>query len=115
MAVPFYALCAYRAVAEAAGRAVQAPRWAGAVAALALTLLAGAWQLRAIYTLEFTRQRAVNAHREWLTDISRRNAEFADRATYLRIMNEMERQGTAADLPQRTRYPRWIIRLLGEY
>ena len=34
-----------------------------------LMLLASTWQLRALYTIEFTRQRAVNSHREWLTAV----------------------------------------------
>jgi hypothetical protein len=115
MAVPFYALCGYGAIRAFASRAVQGSRLTGAVAVLVLVLLAAAWQLRALYTLEFTRQRAVNAHREWLTDVGHRKVEFAGRAAYLRIMQEMREQGSASNPPQRTRYPRWIIRLLGEY
>ena len=115
MAIPFYALAAYWAVRAGAWRAVQAPRRTAVVATVLLMALATAWQCRAIYTIEFTRQRAVNAQREWLTDVGERRRRFADRPTYLRIMEEMVAQGVRPRHLQRTQYPRWMIRGLGEY
>jgi hypothetical protein len=123
MAVPFYALAAYYSVRWAALRAAAsvrdgsraAPRLLTAAAALSLLLLGCAWQMRAMYTIEFTRQRAVNTQREWLTHLGRRRAEFASRRVYLGIMNAMIDQGTSPHGIQRTQYPRWLVRLLGEY
>jgi hypothetical protein len=116
MAVPFYALAAYCAVRAAAERALRASRATAAIAAVTLLLLAGAWQLRALYTIEFTRQRTVNNHKEWITDLRRRHAEFSTRKTYIHILDAMTAQGTNPDLAvQRTRYPRWMFRMMGEY
>jgi len=116
MAVPFYALAAFFAVRAAAVRAARASRATAAIAALALLLLAGSWQFRAMYTIEFTRQRTVNSHREWITDLQRRRREFATRRMYIRILEGMLEQGTAPDAAiQPTGYPRWMIRMLGEY
>ena len=114
MAVPFYALAAYAAARAALQRADATRLWTAASVATLLLLLSLGWQLRAMYTLEFTRQRAVNAQREWLTSIGRRRVEFAGRSTYLRIMNGMLSQGTATIDVRPTRYPRWLTQLMGE-
>ena len=115
MAVPFYALAAFFAVRTAALRAAQMSRTTAASSVVALLLLAGAWQLRATYTVEFTRQRAENSHREWMTEPGQRRVELAGRTEYLRIMDEMIDQGTAPSAVEYTRYPRWMVRLFGEY
>jgi hypothetical protein len=115
MAVVLYALAAFFAVRAAAWRAAHASKVTAAVTAVTLLLLASAWQLRAMYTIEFTRQRAVNSHREWITSVRRRQLEFAGRPVYLRIMQEMMDQGIAPHRIQRTSRPRWLVRLLGEY
>jgi hypothetical protein len=115
MAVPFYALAAYDALRTVAYRAASARRLVAVLTTVALIVLAAAWQCRALYTIEFTRQRAVNAHREWLTDLSRRRVNFASRGMYLQIMQEMTEQGTAHRPAPRVRYPRWLLRMLGEY
>lgn len=115
MAVVFYALAAFFAVREASLRAAQASRARAVAGAAVLLLLAGAWQLRAMYTIEFTRQRAVNSHREWITDLGPRRREFAGRRVYLDIMDAMIDQGTVTHGIQRTQYPRWFVRMLGEY
>jgi hypothetical protein len=114
MAAPFYALAAYYAIRTVLFRAA-GTRLVNAVAVtVLLTMLGGAWGLRALYTVEFTRQRALNAHREWLTDIGRRRIEFATRGTYLAVMQSMLPQGTARRPTSRTRYPRLLMRLMGE-
>jgi hypothetical protein len=114
MAVPFYALATFFAVRAAAGRALQRSAAAWITTGLVLLLLAGAWQIRATYTLEYTRQRAVNNRREWLTGVQRRRVEFADRPAYLSILERLAPQGTAPNALARTRYPRWLYVLLGE-
>ena len=113
MAVPFYALAAYAAVRLAVLRASVSSTFAAALVAVALLAVSACWQLRAIHTLEFTRQRAVNAQREWLTDIGPRRIEFAGRPTYIRIMEAMSGQGTSGDV-EPMRYPRWFVRMIGE-
>jgi hypothetical protein len=114
MAVPFYALAAFHAVRSVESRAVVAHRVTAVLMTAALIVLAAAWQARAVYTIEFTRQRAVNAHREWLTDLSRRRANFAGRGVYLQTMEAMREQGTARRPVPRVRYPKWMLNLLGE-
>ena len=115
MAVVFYALAAYFAVRAAATRASTAARPIAAMAAIVLMLVSAGWQLRAVYTIEFTRQRAVNSQREWITHLRRRELEFADRPVYLSVLRGMLDQGTAPLRVERTAYPRWFLGLLGEY
>jgi hypothetical protein len=114
MAVPFYALAAYHAIRAVERRSAVSRRVAAVLVTAALIVLAAAWQARAIYTIEFTRQRAVNAHREWLTDLSRRRANFAGRDVYLQTMDAMIEQGTTRRPAPRVRYPKWMLSLLGE-
>ncbi|HEY6510206.1 MAG TPA: hypothetical protein VIY56_19420 [Vicinamibacterales bacterium] len=114
MAVVFYAMAAYFAMRAAGRRAVLAPSGRMVATCGALVLLAGAWQVRAIGTLEDVRVRSENTQREWLTDLQRRRVERADRPTYLRILNDMVDQGLDPSLAQRTSYPDWIVALLGE-
>jgi hypothetical protein len=114
MAVPLYAVAAFHAVRAAALRAAAAPRHAIGMA-IFLLMLGATWQLRALHTLENTRQRAVNTEREWSTLFGTRRAEFADREAYTAILDGMLPQGTNPDAIRRTRYPRWIVRSLGEY
>jgi len=114
MAVVFYAMAAYFAMRAAGRRAVLARSGAMVATGAAMLLLAGAWQVRAIGTLEDVRVRSESTQREWLTDLQRRRVERADRPTYLRIMNAMVDQGLNPSLAQRTSYPDWAIALLGE-
>ena len=115
MAVVFYALASYYAVRAAALRAAARALPIAVVAAVLLMLVASAWQLRALYTIEFTRQRAVNTQREWITRLRGREADFADRPVYLRVLHGMQGQGLAPLTVERTSYPRWFLGLLGEY
>lgn len=115
MAVVFYALTSFFAVRATAARAIRASHLKTAITATALVLLASGWQLRAMYTIEYTRQRAENSQRDLVTVTAERRAEFASRPEYLRIVQVMIEQGTAPNAVQYTRYPRWIVQLLGEY
>jgi hypothetical protein len=114
MAVPFYALAAYHALRSVEYRAAVSSRVTAVLLTATLIVLGAAWEGRAVYTIEFTRQRAVNAHREWLTDLSRRRENFAGRAVYLQTMDAMTGQGTARPPVPRVRYPKWMLNLLGE-
>ena len=114
MAVPLYALAAYHSVRAAAVRAAAAPRHAAAIATL-LLVLGVSWQLRALHTLENTRQRAINTEREWSTLFAARRLEFTDRTVYTHILDAMLPQGTNPNAVRRTRYPRWFVQMLGEY
>lgn len=114
MAVPLYAVAAFYAARALAARAsVTLPR--AAAAAAMLILLAAGWQLRALDTLETTRQRAINTEREWSTRFQVRRTEFTDRVVYTEILDAMLPQGTDPDAIRRLRYPRWMLRLLGEH
>lgn len=114
MAVPLYAVTAFYAVRALAVRASGSlPR--AAAAAVMLALLATGWQLRALHTLETTRQRAINTEREWSTRFQARRAGFTDRVVYTEILEGMLPQGTDPDAIRRLRYPRWMLRLLGDH
>jgi hypothetical protein len=114
MAVPFYALAAFHALRAAALRVLDAPRVRFAVLAVALMALAIGWQVRAVGTLERARLTAFRNHTEWLVLLPERRMEFAERRTYLRIMEAMMRQGTEPDAPRPTRYPRGMSRWIAE-
>lgn len=113
MALVFYAIAAFHALRAAGFRAADAPRLRSAAAGLALMLLAAMWQSRTITTLEYARYTADINQRQWLTLLPERRREFADRPTYLRIMNSMIDQGTDKSTAHRTRYPAWLGRVLG--
>ena len=110
----FYALaafCALRAAGERAARSSGVPL---AAACLTLLLLAASWQVRAIGTLEYSRETASRNQREWIIGLNGRRLDFADRPVYLRTMEAMVEQGTDPPVEGRTDYPRWFVRLLGE-
>jgi hypothetical protein len=114
MAVPFYGIAAFFALRAAATRAIEASRVRFAAAALALLALAGAWQTRAIATIEYARATAARNHREWLVMLPERRAEFAERPAYLQIMDSMIEQGTDPAAPGPTRYPAWVALTIGQ-
>ncbi len=115
MAVPLYAVAAFHAARAAALRASRVSTPIAAAMALVLLLLATGWQLRVVHTLETTRQRAINTEREWSLHYPARRAEAAHRTVYAGIMDAMLPQGTDPRAVRRTRYPRWIVRMIGEY
>ena len=114
MAVPFYAVAAYYALRQAARRAADARPLRFAVAGVALMALAAGWHLRAVGTIERARLIASRNQVEWLVQLQARRIEFAERATYLRIMESMLPQGTDGIAEQPTRYPPAVGRLIGE-
>jgi hypothetical protein len=113
MAVVFYALSSFLALRTLAGRAAGWTRRQYAAAAVAVLVLAGTWQVRAIGTVEYVRVTALRNQREWLVDPHERRRAFADRPTFLRIMESLIPQGLDPAAPQPTRYPRLITRALG--
>jgi hypothetical protein len=113
MAVPFYAAAAFFATREAAARVLPASRLRVLAAAAGLLLLAAAWQLRAVGTIEHARAVSLRNHREWLALLPERRLEFKDRPVYLAIMNSMIEQGTAPDPPRPTRYPAALAAMMG--
>jgi hypothetical protein len=112
MAVVFYALAAYHAVLAVAARVSIAPRRLFVSGAAALVMLAAAWEIRAIGTIEWTRRFARRNEIEWLVELVPRRLEFAERPVYLDIMERMVAQGTRPESPKPTRYPTWIARTM---
>jgi len=113
MAAVFYALAAYYAVRAAAERLVDAPRRLVISMGVVLVLLASAWQLRTIGTVEHARLTAFKDRREWITNLQRRRVEFAKRAPYLRVLNAMIDQGTTPSVPRPTAMPEWARSVIG--
>jgi hypothetical protein len=113
MAVPFYALAAFFAVRALAARTVVATPRRFALGTVFLVLLTAAWQTRTVTTVEIARIFAGRNQMEWLVMLPDRRVEFADRSTYLDIMQKMIPQGTAPGAAHPTRYPRWVSRTLG--
>ena len=114
MAVPFYGIAAFFALRAAATRAIEASRVRFAATELALLALAGAWQTRALATIEYARATSARNHREWLVMLPERRAEFAERPPYLQIMESMIEQGTDPATPRPTRYPAWVALTIGQ-
>ena len=112
MAVVFLAIAAYFAVRAAGERiALQTSPVRTTAAALCLMLLAGAWQIRAMGTIDSVRLRAVKVHRNWIAGLQQRRVDYAGHTQYLRILNGMAQQGfepVAASL-----YPDWAQPILG--
>lgn len=115
MALVFYAVAAFFAVRAAVARTAHASPARCVSAVAALLLLAGAWQIRAIHTLEYERKRAVNSRNEWITDLHQRRVEAAGQPVYLRIMEDLVPQGTAPQTVRPTGYPRWVLSTLGPF
>jgi hypothetical protein len=113
VALIFYALAAFRAVRYAADRASHATGAPLLAAGVVLMLLAASWQVRAIGTIEYSRQTASRHQREWIIGLQRRRVDFADRPVYLRTLEAMIEQGTAPATSDRT-YPPWFVNWVGE-
>jgi len=114
MVVPLYATAAFHAIRAAASRASEATRTRFVAGGLVLAFLGGAWQLRAVATVEHARITASRNSMEWLRELPKRRAEFADRDVYLGIMESMVEQGTRAGAARPTPYPSIVARTLGE-
>jgi hypothetical protein len=115
MALVFYALASFYAVRAVAERVRISPRATRMAAGVLLLLLAGAWQVRAVHTLEFARRRAANNHREWITDVHERREDAAGRPIYLRILDDLAPQGTSDETARQTGYPEWVFGILGPF
>lgn len=113
MAAVFYAAAAFFALRAAAVRLVDAPRRRLVAGGLALTLLAAAWHVRAVGTLESARVHSWGNQREWFVLIDRRRIDFGHRPIYMRIMESMVEQGRNPDAPRPTHFPGPIAMLLG--
>jgi hypothetical protein len=115
MAAVFYALAAFFAVRAAAARILRGPGFQFAAVALLLTLVAAAWQTRAIATVEWARAHSNGQNqREWFVLLPERRVTFARRTTYIRIMESMVAQGTDPAAPRPTRFPGWVNGILGQ-
>ena len=112
MAVVFYALAAFFALRAAAMQIVEASRSRVAAAGVALALLAGAWNVRAVGTIESARRMSIANRGQWLVQLPDRRAEFAERPMYLSIMQSMIEQGTDPAAPRPTRYPDWMVSVI---
>lgn len=115
MALVLYAIAVFYAVraAIAAIAGASTLRFASGVAVLAL--LATAWQVRALHTVEYERRRALNSYTEWITDLHERRVDAADQPVYSRIMEQLVPQGTAPLGVRPAQYPGWVARTLGPF
>src|ERR1043166_7792533 len=103
MAVAFYALAAFFALRAAMIRFVAGRGVRFVAAAVVLTAVAAMWEIRALATIEWVRLTSARNQMEWLTLLPARRVEFADRKTYLEIMQSMMSQGTDPAAPAPTR------------
>lgn len=115
MALVFYALASFWAVRTAIGRIGQTPGAARLAAAIGLVLLACAWAVRTVHTLEYSRRQSARTQGEWLADVPERREEFARRPVYLGIMEDLIPQGTAAGIALPSDYPECVFRILGPF
>ncbi len=113
MATVFYALAAFHALRAACAALLVRPRWQFMCGAVLAVLLALAWQLRAIGTLERARMNAANNQLEWTVAAPARRVEFADRPTYLDLMTMLAGQGADQSVPHPTMWPRPLARAMG--
>lgn len=114
VALVFYAITAFHALRAAGERAAHASGVPLVASGLLLMLLGASWQVRAVGTIEYSRETASRNQREWIVGLQGRRLDFADRPVYLRTLEAMVEQGTNAPVAGRTVYPRWLVRLLGE-
>ncbi len=113
-AVVFYAMAAFFALRAAARRLPHLRPTRFIAAAAVLMIMAAAWQVRVITTLEYTRLHAWGNQREWFVRLPARRIEYARRTTYVRIMEAMVEQGRNPSAPRPTHYPRWIANAIGQ-
>jgi hypothetical protein len=109
----FYAMAAFSAVRAAAARTLIATRTGFVVGGLSLALLAAAWHIRAVGTLEWARGQSWGNHQEWLVMLPARRVEYAHRPAYARIMESLIEQGADPAAPRGTRFPDWASLVIG--
>lgn len=115
MALVLYAIGAFYAVRAAIAATAHASTARFTAGVAALVLLAGAWQIRALHTVEYERRRALNSYTEWITDLHERRLESSDQPAYSRIMEALVPQGTAPLSVRPAEYPCWVERTLGPF
>jgi hypothetical protein len=113
MALPFYALAAFFAVAEASRRARSLSTPARGLVTAGLVVLGTLWGMRTIGTIEALRAFSARNQLEWMTQGPARRQEFADRAVYLSIMRTLRDQGIADGSPRPVRYPGLLATAFG--
>jgi hypothetical protein len=112
MVVPFYAIATFYAVRAAAGHAGTVAPLRRLVITTLLVATAAGWAVRAVGTVEWTRFVSSRNQMEWLVLLPSRRLEFAERPTYLRIMDSMITQGVDPDAPRPTSYPSLVRRFI---
>jgi len=114
MAVVFYAIAAYFSVRAAAQWAASGARMRMVAAGVGLLVLAGAWQLRAIGTVEDVRVHSAKIRREWIVDLQQQRTDYARQRTYQQILQALAPQGLDPSSARPTAYPRWFRAWLGK-
>jgi len=113
MALVPYAVAAFYAVRAALVALSRAGVLRAVTVGAALLLLAASWQTRVLHTLDGARKRAADNHREWITALYQRRAEFAGRPYFERLLDELSPQGSQRPAVTPLRYPAWVRDLLG--
>lgn len=114
MATVFYAMAAYHAMHHLLAWLVvpsRSPRTVLRMTAAAL-VLAAAWQLRAIGTVESEHARTNSSRREWMADLQPERVDKAEKTRYVAVLDALARQGRDLDSSIAGRYPSWAIRWL---
>jgi hypothetical protein len=117
MAAVFYAMAAYFALRHACDR-ITAPSTARSTAPFttaprrvyaltAVVVLAVAWQLRAVGTIEAEHARASGTRRGWMAGVHQVWVDRGDRRRYVAILDAMTEQGTDLATATPARYPEW--------
>jgi hypothetical protein len=112
MALVPYAVASFYAIRALLSTLKEAGATRTTLVTVGLVLLSATWQTRVVHTLDAARKRAADNHREWITDLYERRAEFAARGAYLHALDALTPQGVVRP-PGPPHYPVWVKRLLG--
>lgn len=113
MALVPYAVAAFYAVRAAMAMLARAGALRAVTVGVALLLLSVSWQVRVVHTIDGARKRAADNHREWITALYQRRAQFAGRPHFERLLDELAPQGSQRPAVTPLRYPAWVRDLLG--
>jgi hypothetical protein len=111
MALPFYALAAFYATRAALARCA-GPGGVNRLALIGLVMLGAFWGVRAAGAVEALRAFSARNQLEWMTHLPARRQEFAERPTYLAVLETLRDQGLR-DAPLPLRSARALIGVLG--
>ena len=114
MAVPFYAMAAAGALRAAAAQGRTMSKAARVGVLVVLAIIAAGWHARTLATIQYARATAWRNHMEWVVLVPERRREFADRPTYLAIMDSMIDQGLQPGAPRPAPYPEWVGLWIGQ-